>query len=43
MCSTLSLTIKGEQRLKVLLRITFEPKRDKTTGVWRKVPNEEVS
>jgi hypothetical protein len=45
-CETWSLTLREEHRLKVfenrvLWRI-FEPKRDKVTGGWRKLHNEEL-
>jgi hypothetical protein len=46
-CETWSLTLKGELRLKVLenrvLRRIFGPKRDKVTGEWRKLYNEELT
>jgi hypothetical protein len=45
-CETWSLTLKEENRLRVLesrvLRRIFGPKRDKVTGEWRKLHNEEL-
>jgi len=45
-CETWSLTLREERRLRVfengVLRI-FGPKRDKVTGEWRKLHNEELS
>jgi len=45
-CETWSLTLREEHRLRVsenrVLKI-FEPKRDKVTGEWRKLQNEELS
>jgi hypothetical protein len=45
-CVTWSLTLREEQRLRVfenrVLRRIFEQKRDKVTGHWRKVHNEEL-
>jgi hypothetical protein len=45
-CETWSLTLREEHRLRVsekrMLRITFSPKRDKVTGGWRKLHNEEL-
>jgi len=46
-CETWSLTLRDERRLrvfenKVLSRI-FGPKRDKVTGGWRKLHNEELN
>jgi hypothetical protein len=45
-CETLSLTLRGEHRLRVfenrVLRRIFGPKRDKVTGGWRKLHNEEL-
>jgi hypothetical protein len=38
---TWSLTLREEHRLRVLRRI-FGPKRDKVTGEWRKLHNEEL-
>jgi len=46
-CETWSLTLGEEHRLRVfenrLLRRVFGPKRDKATGEWRKLHNEELS
>jgi hypothetical protein len=39
---TRSLTLRGKHRLRVLRRI-FGPKRDKVTGEWRKLHNEEFN
>jgi hypothetical protein len=43
---TWSLTLRGEQRLKVfenrMFRRIFGPKRDEVTGGWRKLHNEEL-
>jgi hypothetical protein len=45
-CETWSLTLREEHRLGVyenrLLRRIFGPKRDKVTGGWRKLHNEEL-
>ena len=45
-CETWSLTLREERRLRVfenrVLRV-FGPKRDKVTGEWRKLHNEELS
>jgi hypothetical protein len=45
-CETWSLTLREEQRLRVfenrVLRI-FGPKRDKVTGEWRRLHNEELN
>jgi hypothetical protein len=45
-CETWSLTLREEHRLRVVenrvLRRLFGPKRDKMTGVWRKLHNEEL-
>jgi hypothetical protein len=45
-CETWSLTLREEQRLRVfenkVLRRIFGPKRDKVTGEWRKLHNEEL-
>jgi hypothetical protein len=45
-CETWSLTLREDQRLRVfenrVLRRIFGPKRDKVTGEWRKVHNEEL-
>jgi hypothetical protein len=45
-CKTWSLTLRKEHRLKVfenrVLRRIFGPKRDKVTGEWRKLHNEEL-
>jgi len=44
-CETWSLTLRKERRLRVFenraLRKIFVPKRDKITGEWKKVHNEE--
>jgi hypothetical protein len=44
-CETWSLTLREEHRLRVfenkVLRRIFGPKRDKVTGGWRKLHNEE--
>jgi hypothetical protein len=44
-CETSSLTLREEHRLRVFenrtLRRIFGPKRDKVTGGWRKLHNEE--
>jgi hypothetical protein len=44
-CETLSLTLRGEHRLRVFenraLRRIFGPKRDEVRGGWRKLHNEE--
>jgi hypothetical protein len=44
---TWSLTLREERRLRVfenrVLRRVFGPKRDKVTGEWRKLHNEELS
>jgi hypothetical protein len=46
-CETWSLTIREEHKLRVfenrVLRRIFEPKRDKATGEWRKLYNEEFN
>jgi hypothetical protein len=46
-CETWSLTLKEEQRLRVLenrvLRKIFGPKRDEATGEWRRLHNEELN
>jgi hypothetical protein len=46
-CATWSLTLREEQRLRVLenrvLRWIFGPKRDKVTGEWRTLYNEELN
>ena len=46
MCETCSLTLREERRLRVfenkVLRV-FGPKRDKVTGEWRKLHNEELN
>jgi hypothetical protein len=39
-CETWSLTLREELRLRVLRRM-FGPKKDKLTGKWRKLHNEE--
>jgi hypothetical protein len=45
-CETWSLTLREEQRLRVLenrvLRRVFVPKRDEVTGGWRKLHNEDL-
>jgi hypothetical protein len=45
-CETLSLTVREEHKLKVfenkVLRRIFGPKRDRVTGGWRKLHNEEL-
>jgi hypothetical protein len=45
-CETWSLTLREECRLGVfenrVLRRIFEPKRDKLTGEWKKLLNEEL-
>jgi hypothetical protein len=42
-CETSSLTLREERRLRVfenrVLRRIFGPKRDKVTGMWRKLYN----
>ena len=46
-CETWSLTLREERRLKVfenrVLRKVFGPKRDKVTGKWIKLRNEELN
>ena len=46
-CETSSLTLREERRLRVfenrVLRRIFGPKRDKATGEWRKLHNEELN
>ena len=46
-CETWSLTLREECRLRIyenrVLREIFEPKRDKVTGEWRKLHNEELN
>jgi hypothetical protein len=46
-CGTWSLTLREECRLRVfgnrVLRRIFGPKRDKVTGEWRKLHNEELN
>ena len=46
-CETWSLTLREEHRLRVsenrVLRRVFGPKRDKVTGEWRKLHNEELN
>jgi hypothetical protein len=46
-CETWSLTLREEQRLRVLenrvLRRIFGPKRDEATGDWRTLHNEELN
>jgi hypothetical protein len=45
-CETWSLTLREERRLRVFedraLRRIFGPKRDETTGGWRRLHNEEL-
>ena len=46
-CETRSLTLREERRLRMfgnrVLRRVFGPKRDKVTGEWRKLHNEELN
>ena len=46
-CETWSLTFRDEHRLRVfenrVLRRIFGPKRDKVTGDWMKLHNEELN
>jgi hypothetical protein len=46
-CETWSLTLREERRLRVfenrVLRRIFGPERDKVTGEWRKLHNEELN
>jgi len=46
-CETWLLTLREERRLRVfenrVLRKVFGPKRDKVTGEWRKLHNEELN
>jgi hypothetical protein len=46
-CETWSLALREEHRLRVfenrVLRRIFGPKRDKVTGVWRRLHNEELN
>jgi hypothetical protein len=46
-CETWSLTLREEQRLRVfenrVLRRIFGPKREETTGEWRRLHNEELN
>jgi len=46
-CETWSLTLREESRLRVfenrVLRRIFGPRRDKVTGEWRKLHNEELN
>ena len=46
-CETWLLTLREEHRLRVfenrVLRRVFGPKRDKATGEWTKLHNEELS
>jgi len=46
-CETWSLTFREELRLRVVeirvLREVFGPRRDKVTGEWRKLHNEELN
>jgi hypothetical protein len=45
-CETWSLTLREEHRLRVfkngVLKRIFGPKRDKVTGEWRRLHNEEL-
>jgi hypothetical protein len=45
-CENLSLTLRGEHRLRVfensVLRKIFGPKRDEVTGEWRRLRKEEL-
>ena len=46
-CETWSLTLREERKLRVfeniVLRIIFGPRRDKVTGEWRRLHNEELN
>ena len=46
-CETWSLTLREEHRLRVfentVLRRIFGPRRDKVTGEWKKLYNEELN
>jgi hypothetical protein len=46
-CETWSLTLRKGRRLRVfentMLRIIFGPKKDKETGEWRRLHNEEFN
>ena len=46
-CETWSLTFREERRLRVfenrVLRRIFGPKKDKLTGEWRRLHNEELN
>jgi hypothetical protein len=46
-CEAWSLTLREERRLRMfenrVLRGIFGPKRDKVTGEWRKLHNEELN
>ena len=46
-CETWSITLREERRLRMfenrVLRGIFGPKRDKITGEWRKLHNEELN
>jgi len=46
-CETWSLTVREQHRLRVfgnrVLRRIFGPKRDKVTGEWKKLCNEELN
>ena len=46
-CETWSLTLREERRLRVfenrVLRRIFGPRRNKVTGDWRKLHNEELN
>jgi hypothetical protein len=46
-CENLSLILREKHRLRVfdnrVLWRTFGPKKDKTTGEWRKLHNEELN
>ena len=46
-CETWSLTLREERKLRVfenmVLRRIFRPRRDKVTGEWRRLHNEELN
>jgi len=46
-CETWSLTVREERKLRVfeymVLRRIFGPRRDKVTGEWRRLHNEELN
>jgi len=46
-CETWSLTLQEERKLRVfeymVLRGIFGPRRDKVTGEWRRLHNEEIN